>query len=129
MNKPGQLNPMEMLAQIYAQHETADEAQKIDPRAAIMRLKKTAARHLEADKGPRFKVGAVVTPTADASLKGAGEPHVVVAVKKTEHNFSMGEPGSSAYGPRYDMRVVCFIPEGIAAYWVESAEFVPWQAR
>ena len=129
MRKPRQLSPMDMIAEMYAQHEAeADKAPKIDPRAAIMRLKEIAARHLEGDKGPRFEVGEVITPASDASVKGAGEPHVVVLVRKAEPNFSTGEPGSSAYGPRYDTRVVCFTPHGnVGAYWVESAEFIPWK--
>jgi hypothetical protein len=115
-----------------AQHEAeADEAPKIDTQAAIMRLKEIAARHLEADKGPRFDVGDIITPAADASIKGAGKPHVVIAVKNAAHNFSNGEStGSGHYGTRQDTRVVCFIPSGnVATYWVESAEFIPWAAR
>jgi hypothetical protein len=132
MSKPKQLNPMEMLAQMYAQHEAeADETPKIDTQAAIMRLKEVAARHLEADKGPRFEVGDIITPAADALIKGAGEPHIVISVRKTEHNFSPeGHPGTQTYGPRYDTRIVCFTPKGdVGAYWVESAEFIPWAAR
>jgi hypothetical protein len=131
MNNRNPQSLLEALAEMHAQHEAQNEAPpKIDLQAAIMRLKEIAARHLEADQGPRFEVGDVITPAADASIKGAGEPHIVVSVKKAEHNFSTGEPGGSHYGPRYDTRVVCFVPSGlIAAYWVESAEFVPWVAR
>lgn len=103
------------------------EAPKIDPEVALMRLREVAARHAEADAGPRFKVGDVVTPASDSNIKGASEPHVVVATWKATHNFDDREDvGSCKRGCRDDLRVICFQGEHIVPFWVESSEFTLW---
>lgn len=70
-----------------------------------------------------FKVGDVVTPRADSSVKGAGLPHVVADIlEKPFYNFS-GDFGSNAFGRRVDVRVICFHNGNILPHWCESWEF------
>jgi hypothetical protein len=74
-----------------------------------------------------FRPGDVVTPRALTSMKGIGEPHVVLEVGEPR-----GQPAqdstSSAFGARYDVRVVCFVGGHVCAFWLESWTLEPYVA-
>jgi hypothetical protein len=91
-------------------------------------LKEWGERHNEADRGPRFPVGSLITPAKPSSNKGEGEPNLVVAVRNVDYEFRITDQmGSPAYGSRPDTRVLWFNPSGaINAYWVDSAEYIEW---
>ena len=102
------------------------DPQPIDPEAAIMRLREAGERYLDAYTGPRFKVGDIITPYADSSLKNAGEPHLVIASRAAAFDFS-GAPGTSEYGMNSDIRVLSLMLGSIVAHWVESSTFKLWE--
>ena len=111
---------------IKAAAASASSAPTIDPAAAVLRLEEAARRYRAADAGPRFPVGAWITPAPDASVKGAGDPHVVVATRRAEYAF--GDTGCGCRsGMRLDTRVLCIMGAQLAPYWVESAEFLLWE--
>lgn len=104
--------------------QEAEAGPKILPEAAIARMREVAAK--VASPNP-FSVGDLVTPCAWASIKGAGDPHIVVEVgtlgRATNGNT---EPGSVAYGAVLDMRVLSVSRDSVVAHWVESWMFEPY---
>lgn len=67
----------------------------------------------------------------DDDGEGAGEPHIVLEVRDGALDISapsdVTDVGSSAYGKRLDMRILCRAPRGeLSAYWVESYAFIPY---
>ena len=116
----------EMLAMAARDHDGKDTP-RILPQAAIMRMRETADHYAEMLKGPRFKIGDIVTPRADANMKGDGDPHLVLETRRAEPDFGVGGEGSCAFGCRYDMRVLS-VPdnENVVAHWVESYTFELW---
>ena len=105
----------------------ADSAPKILPEAAVARLREAASRYAEMLHGPRFKVGDWVTPTQDATIKGAGEPHVVVETAQGSPCF--GKDCGTHDGRRVDIRVLKLAGADIAPFWGESFEYEPWPAK
>ena len=104
-----------------------EETPKLDPEVELMRLREAAERHLQADAGPRFRVGDVVTPSSDSNVRGSGRPHIVIAVNLlATHNFDYGDRNTPSFGCRNDMRIICLSQDRIVPFWVESAEFVSW---
>jgi hypothetical protein len=89
-----------------AQEAAASQSASPDPASVLAALRAAAQRHAEADDGPRFPVGAFVTPVADSTYIGAAQPHVVVAVRAAQHDFANGQIGANNYGVRYDTRVI-----------------------
>lgn len=114
---------MEALAR--ASREEDDERPRILPEAAIMRLKEAAGRYAA---GNPFKVGDIITPRPDASVRGAGRPHVVIATRSDPQPVWTNEPGSNGYGICCDIRVLCFArhSDDVVAHWCESREFQPF---
>lgn len=93
--------------------------------AQVMRLKEYAERY---DEPCPYKVGDIVTPRSDVCLRGAGNPHVVLEVRKTPiHNFT-DRPGTIDYGTRHDMRVAFFVDnDDIVTLWQESHMYEPYE--
>lgn len=104
------------------------EANKPGLPELLRMLKDAGERHKQADAGPRFSVGSLITAADHGSSHGAGEPHLVIATRKADYEFRITDPmGSPSYGTRQDTRVLWLNPNGeICAYWVESAEYVEW---
>lgn len=94
--------------------------------AQIMRLKEFADRYN--DPCP-FKTGDIITPRPDVCLRGAGNPHVVLEVRKTPiHNFTDARPGTIDYGTRHDIRVAFFVDnDDMVTLWQESHMYEEWQ--
>ncbi|MGW9332689.1 hypothetical protein [Bosea sp. NPDC055594] len=78
--------------------------------------------------GCPFKAGDLVTPRKDGSVKGPGDPAVVLEVISSTIDFGSGNPGSNGHGQRCDMRVARFGGRyaSIIPIWVESFEFEPY---
>ena len=116
----------EMLAMAARDHD-GEDTPRILPEATIMRMRELAVRYAEMIKGPRFKIGDIVTPRADANTRGSGNPHLVLETRRAEPDFGVGSEGSCAFGCRHDMRVFS-IPdnENVVAHWVESYTFEIW---
>lgn len=92
------------------------------PEAAVMRLTEAAALYTEQMRGPRFQVGAWVTPRADSNLKGHGEPHIVVDI------HTDAKPGWLGHndGGCEDTRVLYLRRDTAVTAWCESFELEPW---
>lgn len=75
-----------------------------------------------------FKVGDLITPRKGTSMKGAGKPHVVLEVIDRPAPHFTDEPGSTAFGRRFDVRVASFYGGDMARHWVESIDFDRYSA-
>lgn len=96
---------------------------KLDPEVQIMRLQEAAKRYWEADRGPRFAAGDLVTPIKDGPVKGHGEPQLVVAARKdAEPDFR----SSRLHGERNDIRIITLTEGIIFPHWGESAHYESW---
>jgi hypothetical protein len=112
-----------IIEQLLGRNGISDDGPKIDPEAAVMRLREWAARYAEAGDGPRFAVGDLVTPIADSPLHGAGEPHYVIETRRVCRADSMP---SICTCSRDDMRVLYLSRDNVLPLWVESAQFERW---
>lgn len=96
------------------------------PEAKIAHLREAEA-HYRAGVS-RFAVGDLVSPKASATLRGAGSPHIVVALRDDAapdfNDKGVGHPG---YGRIPDMRVLYLRGDNVVPVWVESWEFEPYQ--
>ena len=91
--------------------------------AAVARLQDVA----QAFHAPfPFKVGDLITPRADAPIKGAGEPHLVVEVNPNAEALVDEEFGASTYGARPTIRSLHLSNDKVVAHWSEHWFFVPW---
>lgn len=72
-----------------------DQVGSILPEAKVARLQEAVERFTS--KNP-FKVGDLVTVRADAPLKGAGEPHVVIASGDDNLSLAKSEEGNWTEG-------------------------------
>jgi hypothetical protein len=95
---------------------------QILPEAAIARLREVAKLYSEPMK---FEVGDLVMPRKDGFKKGQGKPHLVIAVNENAHPDFGGDAGSPSYGSVPEVRVLCFMHDSIAPYWIERGELVP----
>lgn len=101
--------------------------ENIDPEAVVMRLKEAWARFSEADIGPRFAVGDLVTPVKDSPYVAAGQPHIVIATRRADYDFtSCNTVSDSRHGIRLDVRLLSIDDGTLRTHWCESAFFVPW---
>lgn len=116
---------MEEMFRRMAEEAVSEERGKPKPlpEAVLMDLKEAAARYVEPC---RFKVGDVVTAIKGGDTKGQGEPHVVIDTLENPQPIFVGQPGSNAFGQRFDMRVIHRFDDKITTHWVESAGFEPW---
>jgi len=120
------MNIMEFLRAAAERDEPDDEADKPMPEAVINDLR---ARFVRYGKNP-FLPGDLVTPNRNSNVRGAGQPYIVLEVRACEPTWMATSPKdvtSCSYGMRQDMRVLGRERGGaLAAYWVESYEFVPY---
>ena len=80
--------------------------------------------------GNPFEPGEWVTPKAMFGIKGAGQPHFVLAVRDADPNFITGSEGSAKHGGVLDMRVACYVEnDSITAFWVESWQYEEYEAE
>lgn len=120
---------MDMIEKAAREVAAENDVATILPEAAVMTLRETAARYIEQLNGPRFSPGDLVTPVAAGSLKGAGEPHIVLEVRAGVEPFWNPCQGSShtSQGARLDTRVANFIrSDEVSPFWCESFEFERW---
>lgn len=109
-----------MLEALLSQMGGDDEWPKILPEAAIERLREYAQRY----RTPcPFEPGDLVTPRKDAPIRGAGQPHIVLEVRRDADLCFAGEPGTTGFGMRFEMRVAILCGDHIAAHWVEHHGF------
>ena len=115
------MNILEMLA------ERASEAKApgILPEAAVMRLREAAAAYAEQLRGPRFKVGDLVTPRADSCDVDRGKPHLVIEVRPDATPAWIPDC-CGRFGARHDIRLLFVSSAGVSSHWVESFEYEPW---
>jgi len=73
-----------------------------------------------------FVVGELVTPRADSTLKGQGQPHIIVAMTPAGQYAYNGNPGSTGFGRGPNIRVLCMDGEVPVPFWCESWEFEKW---
>ena len=85
------------------------------------------AEHYARCREGRFAIGDLVTPTRASTLRGHGQPYLVVEVlKKAVPNFT-GERGAAApYGEMLNVRMARFFKTGFVLYWVEAWQLEPW---
>ena len=103
-----------------------DDKPTILPEAAIMRLREFAAIYAEF---PSFKPGDIVTPRKDGTLRGAGEPNIVLEVAMhATPLFDAGQDGSASQRRRPQVRVARICGDSIACFWVEAHEIEPYRA-
>lgn len=115
------------LAKMRHGEAQAAPTQNPDPEATVMRLKEAVRRFREADAGPRFAVGDLVTPVKDAPYTLAGAPHIVIATRRADYDFdSCVDIADSRYGMRLDIRTLSIDGGMLRAHWSESAFFVTW---
>jgi hypothetical protein len=102
-----------------------DMEQPVEPSLAsrIAALRERAQRM--AAPNP-FKLGDVVTVRADADVKGAGQPHVVVEVYDKPIVDTKSETGSNQYLRTFDMRVAHFQGDHMTVHAIEHAVLEPW---
>lgn len=114
---------MRMLAESHGDDETST-CSKADPAAVVMDLREAAALYATSVASCPYKIGDIVTPRQHFTVKGAGEPHIVVdMVADVSPLFDSGEPGSNAWGKRIDMRIIQMSNGNRVSHWVESFEF------
>ena len=101
---------------------------RIDPESQLMRLREAAPRFAPPDgESPfPFSVGDIVTPRTDGAIRSKGEPHIVIEVNPSAEPSWRGEPGTTAFGARFSMRVLCIMRGDIVPFWVEAAHFEPY---
>lgn len=102
-----------------------DEAPSSLPEVQIATMREYCALYQEPC---RFKVGDLVTPRKGTSVKGAGDPHIVIEVFdepiRPVHAERAGTP--KFYG-KMDIRVMCMTSGCYASFCVESFEFEPYE--
>lgn len=81
-----------------------------------------------------YKVGDLVAPRGNSLYRGEGEPHLVLEViSEPKVEAGEGDPSSSYYGSRLDMRVLMMDEINgkfcTAPFWVESWYFEPYEER
>ena len=105
-----------------------DDGVRIDPEAQLMRLREAAPRFAPPNgESPfPFSAGDVVTPRKDGTIRGKGEPHIVIEVNPSAEPSWRDEPGSTGFGSRFNMRVLCITNGDIVPFWVEAAHFEPY---
>ena len=105
-----------------------EEDRDLIPAMAPELLAEFQHRYASFLSGCPFKPGDLVTPRKDGSVKGPGEPCVVLEVISSTIDFGSGNPGSNAHGQRCDMRVARFggRQAAIIPVWVESFEYEPY---
>lgn len=102
-----------------------EQAPKPQPPALIIEALRDQAQFYTRENP--FSVGDIVTPRLGATVKGAGTPHIVVAVNPTaDYDFGGHGSGSTAYGRKHDIRVLCWTNGDWAPFWVEGSMFEPW---
>ncbi len=121
------------IAGIEARHGVGPDKSRpaILPAAAVMELRAAAARYAEQLAGPRFKVGDLVTPLANATVKGAGDPHIILEVRTGVEPLWLDSReliASSVNGMRLDVRIAHLHRDDgdICLHWVESYELELW---
>lgn len=116
-----------MLHQLLAQARDAQRERRAIPALADEMLVEAAARYAARRQFFPFRVGQLVTPRPDTTYMGAGDPHIVVEVRPMPNPaFEVSKPGNHQFGQMVDMRVLCYVGQTIASFWVESWAFEPW---
>lgn len=93
--------------------------------ARMMELRESAERY--AQKCP-FKVGDVVTPRLNASLRHTGKPHVVIEVFDEPYRSWEGETSTPNFGALYDLRVMALNDLNQIVVWSgESWHYEAWK--
>lgn len=120
------------LSDLMAQAKGDDsETPRPDKDAQIMMLRESYERYVAPCP---FKPGDLITPKAGHNNTGAGDPHIVLEVRNpatldlTMYDARMS--GSSGFGCRYDIRVMCLNSgktQDYTAFWVESYIFISWE--
>ena len=91
-----------------------------------MRLREWGERYAEGLAGPRFAKGDWVSPYADCEYIGAGEPFLVIEVRRLKCADEL--PNSLCSCSRTDTRVIKVNDDGdVLPAWVESAQFERWE--
>lgn len=132
--KPGTFAEM-LRAMAKAAGQGSDEPE-LTPEAQIERLKVFAQRSAT-PAADRFKIGDVVTASANTYLKDAGKPAIVLEIRSRAQGegsidtakypgSSEVEPGGNQYGLLFDMRVLKIRHGDVFPLWVESWTFEPW---
>lgn len=99
----------------------------IDDDAAVLRLREAGERYARMYRGERPKVGDLITPLSDSVVKKAGRPHLVVESPDVPLARNLEGYGDNKYGTQPDIRVICVTDDCISPFWVESAQFIPWE--
>ena len=115
---------LRMLSEARGGGDDSSSRTKADPAAVMMDLREAAALYAASKASCPFKTGDIVTPREHFTVKGAGDPHIVVdLMADVRPLFDAGEPGSNAWGKRVDMRIIPLSNGNRVSHWVESFEF------
>lgn len=98
--------------------------EKILPEALKERIAEGARLYATSLHHCPYEVGDWVTPRNGFSIKGHGNPYMVVdLLMNPAPAFMAGEPGNASHGRRMDMRVLTMIQDNIVGFWVESYQY------
>ena len=100
-----------------------------DPDAILARLKLASELY---DVGNPFEEGALITPRADANIKGAGEPCIVVEDLSYEPVLlrnplaNLDDASSQLFGRKLDLRYTRIVNGTVHSFLGESQDFEAW---
>ena len=99
------------------------------PDAQIATLREYQARFAELKQHVPFKPGDIVTVAPEATLKGAGSPHIVLEIMQANdaHRAWMGDPRANSFGRKDEVRVAQIVDDVIIRHWVEAIDLVPYE--
>lgn len=124
---------MQMMALEGLVEALTDAKGKKDELPASVQAKRLVAMYKlyqEHRKHCPFGPGDLVTPRDGVNFKGAGDPHIVLEVRAdAEPQFSIGEPNSSGFGHRLNIRVACMHGEILTPFWMESWVLDKWEGN
>lgn len=107
------------------EHNHSDAAPSPLPEVQIATMREYCALY---QKPCRFKVGDLVTPIRGSTVKGAGDPHLVIEVFDEPIRAVHSEKvGTTKFGARLDIRIICLTQGCYVSFCVESFEFEPYE--
>lgn len=112
------------LAELLAgMREEAEGKPELSRPVQVARLRDAAPRYIDQ---PRFKVGDLVTPRAEAPLRGHGDPMIVIETRYDDPHVSFEKVGSSGFGRPHHIRILRMEGDTVCAHWDEAADLEPY---
>jgi hypothetical protein len=126
--KTWETSEMESLMELMqaAREYAEEEEETILHEAAIARLREAADRYNAINP---YEIGDIITPRADAPMKGVGQPHLVVKVSRVGDFMAdrQKKAGTWEASTRFDTICLCIMRGVIAPFAVSSWLMEPWK--